>query len=163
MQEMEDLLSQNQSAHLDPEIFRSLPMKGWFNKETQVAVPANEHGVGFTDRPPWLVGADDAYAINMWNSFMEPALRKQHALWVAPGFEFIPGHDVVITLPERLVKPDTDSNRPMVMIKNLLEITPNKITVMHYNPKVISTFPRVDGMKIELVMGAWRSNPVDFV
>lgn len=74
---------------------RNLPIRE-INKRDNGSLYVTGRIIGYTVRPPTLIGNIDAYALYIPNSDMAPRLRKGDIIYVDPHWPVIPMSDVVV-------------------------------------------------------------------
>lgn len=79
--------------------------------------------LGFAYRPGMLEDVPDAYALELFDRSMEPALKHGHLALVHPRKTPLPGDDVVVVL-----------NDGETLIKNLVRRTEKQLVLQQYNP-----------------------------
>lgn len=102
----------------------------------------NGEVAGYVMRPAILEGVSDAYAVEVWDTSMEPALFHGWQVWVHPRKPVKIGDRVVIQL-----------NDGQALIKVLVRRTEKDITVRQYNPAKDFKIAARDVKSIHLAVG----------
>lgn len=98
--------------------------------------------VGYTVRPKALLGVREAYAIEVWDSSMEPALEHGWTCWVHPHKPIRPGDRVVIQLRDG-----------QAWVKRFVKRTAKEIVVEQFNPRKFIHLKTIDVLSIHLIIG----------
>lgn len=106
---------------------------------------ANGEIAGFTMRPTILVGVDGAYAVEMWDSSMAPAIKHGLLCWVHPRKAIHPDDDVVVQL-----------KTGEAYIKNLVRRTGKELILQQYNPPQQIKIPASEVKDVHLIVGSLR-------
>ena len=112
----------------------NLPMIGLFENspamnfsETPVKIVKGKFGETMTQRPPWLIEDDEAYAMVQRGTEMEPRFRKGEILYASPCIECKDGDDVIIHL-----KADGEV---FAICRHLVAKTDEKFVLKQYSPE----------------------------
>lgn len=100
---------------------------------------------GYTMRPHILEGVSDAYAVEVYDTSMEPALKHGWLCWVHPHKPVKPGDDAVIQFKDG-----------HALVKQLVRRTEKEITLRQHNPPKDLKVPRGDVKDIHLIVGSLR-------
>lgn len=100
---------------------------------------------GYTMRPYILNGVSDAYAVNIWDTSMEPAFKHGHIAWVHPRKPVKAGDDVVVQLHDG-----------QALIKCLVRQTETFLILHQYKPDKDIRIPQENVKSIHLVVGSIR-------
>jgi hypothetical protein len=79
---------------------RDLPVLGCANTPHQAYSFRNEQVQSYVERPWFLFGHADAYAVRVNDTSMEPALSPGQLVYVAPAIPASAGDDVVVQFPD---------------------------------------------------------------
>jgi transcriptional regulator with XRE-family HTH domain len=88
--------------------FRDLPMLGWVGAETgEDGIPARlaNQAIQYVDRPPNLIGVEDAFAVYVAGDAMAPKYEPQQILYVNPRQPALPGTYVLAEQVDGQVTP----------------------------------------------------------
>jgi len=124
---------------------RNLPILGHAKGGEDAFFIDNGEIAGYTMRPHVLDGVSDAYAVEFWDTSMEPALKHGHLGWVHPRKPVKPGDDVVVQL-----------NDGQALVKTLVRRTDNHIVLRQYNPAKDFKVERGAIKSIHLIVGTLR-------
>lgn len=124
---------------------RNLPILGHAKGGEDAFFIDNGEVAGYTMRPHVLDGVNDAYAVEFWDTSMEPALKHGHLGWVHPRKPVKPGDDVVVQL-----------NDGQALVKTLLRRTDGHIVLRQYNPAKDFKIDRAAVKSIHLIVGTLR-------
>ena len=124
---------------------RSLPILGHAKGGEDAFFIDNGEIAGYTMRPHVLDGVSDAYAVEFWDTSMEPALKHGHLGWVHPRKPVKPGDDVVVQL-----------NDGQALVKTLVRRTDGHIVLRQYNPAKDFKVDRNTIKSIHLIVGTLR-------
>lgn len=100
----------------------------------------------YIERPWFLFGQPDAYAVYINESSMEPVLRQGHLVYVAPAIPPSSGDDVVVQL--------SDGNG---LIKRLRQRTSKRLILEQFNPKKQTEVDIERVRSIDLVVATLRN------
>lgn len=102
---------------------------------------------GYTMRPSILIGVADAYAFEMWDTSMEPALKHGFIQWVHPRKVIHAGDDVIVQLRDG-----------GTIVKNLVRRTEKTLFLQQYNPPLPRPMeiPMKEVKACHLVIGGLR-------
>jgi phage repressor protein C with HTH and peptisase S24 domain len=124
---------------------RNLPILGHAKGGEDAFFIDNGEIAGYTMRPHILDGVNDAYAVEFWDTSMEPALKHGHLGWVHPRKPVKPGDDVVVQL-----------NDGQALVKTLLRRTDTHVVLRQYNPPKDFKIERGAIKSIHLIVGTLR-------
>lgn len=124
---------------------RNLPILGHAKGGEDAFFIDNGEIAGYTMRPHILDGVADAYAVEFWDTSMEPALKHGHLGWVHPRKPVKPGDDVVVQL-----------NDGQALVKSLVRRTENHLVLRQYNPPKDFKIDRAAVKAIHLIVGTLR-------
>jgi SOS-response transcriptional repressor LexA len=124
---------------------RNLPILGHAKGGEDAFFIDNGEIAGYTMRPHVLDGVNDAYAVEFWDTSMEPALKHGHLGWVHPRKPVKPGDDVVVQL-----------NDGQALVKTLIRRTDSHIVLRQYNPAKDFKIERSAIKSIHLIVGTLR-------
>ena len=134
-------------AHAPPMVTasRNLPILGHAKGGEDAFFIDNGEVAGYTMRPHVLDGVPDAYAVEFWDTSMEPALKHGHLGWVHPRKPVKPGDDVVVQL-----------NDGQALVKTLVRRTDSHLVLRQYNPPKEFKVDRAKVKSIHLIVGTLR-------
>ena len=124
---------------------RNLPILGYAKGGEDAFFIDNGEIAGYTMRPHVLDGVSDAYAVEFWDTSMEPALKHGHLGWVHPRKPVKPGDDVVVQLADG-----------QALVKSLVRRTETHLVLRQYNPAKDFKVDRADVKSIHLIVGTLR-------
>ncbi len=124
---------------------RSLPILGYAKGGEDAFFIDNGEIAGYTMRPHVLDGVADAYAVEFWDTSMEPALKHGHLGWVHPRKPVKPGDDVVVQL-----------NDGQALVKTLVRRTETQLILRQYNPSKDFKIERTLIKSVHLIVGTLR-------
>jgi phage repressor protein C with HTH and peptisase S24 domain len=124
---------------------RNLPILGHAKGGEDAFFIDNGEIAGYTMRPHVLDGVNDAYAVEFWDTSMEPALKHGHLGWVHPRKPVKPGDDVVVQL-----------NDGQALVKTLVRRTDSHVVLRQYNPPKDFKVERTAIKSIHLIVGTLR-------
>jgi len=124
---------------------RNLPILGHAKGGEDAFFIDNGEIAGYTMRPHVLDGVSDSYAVEFWDTSMEPALKHGHLGWVHPRKPVKPGEDVVVQL-----------NDGQALVKTLVRRTDTHIVLRQYNPAKDFKIERGAIKSIHLIVGTLR-------
>ena len=100
---------------------------------------------GFAERPSVLDGVEGAYAVEFWDTSMEPVLKHGHLGWVHPLKSIKPGDDVVVQTKDG-----------QAIVKTLVRRTESHVILRQYNPAKDFKLEREKIKAIHLIVGTLR-------
>jgi phage repressor protein C with HTH and peptisase S24 domain len=124
---------------------RNLPILGHAKGGEDAFFIDNGEIGGYTMRPHVLDGVADAYAVEFWDTSMDPALKHGHLGWVHPRKPIKPGDDVVVQL-----------NDGQALVKTLVRRTESQLVLRQYNPPKDFKIDRADVKSVHLIVGTLR-------
>lgn len=124
---------------------RNMPILGHAKGGEDAFFIDNGEIAGYTMRPHILDGVADAYAVEFWDTSMEPALKHGHLGWVHPRKPVKPGDDVVVQL-----------NDGQALVKTLLRRTESQLVLRQYNPPKDFKIDRAGVKSVHLIVGTLR-------
>ena len=124
---------------------RDMPILGHAKGGEDAFFIDNGEIAGYTMRPHILDGVADAYAVEFWDTSMEPALKHGHLGWVHPRKPVKPGDDVVVQL-----------NDGQALVKTLLRRTESQLVLRQYNPPKDFKIDRAGVKSVHLIVGTLR-------
>ena len=124
---------------------RNLPILGHAKGGEDAFFIDNGEIAGYTIRPHVLDGVTDAYAVEFWDTSMEPALKHGHLGWVHPRKPVKPGDDVVVQLRDG-----------QALVKTLVRRTEAHLVLRQYNPAKEFNIDRDAVKSVHLVVGTLR-------
>ena len=124
---------------------RNLPILGHAKGGEDAFFIDNGEIAGYTMRPHVLEGVADAYAVEFWDTSMEPALKHGHLGWVHPRKPVKPGDDVVVQL-----------NDGQALVKTLVRRTEAQLILRQYNPPKDFKIDRALIKSVHLIVGTLR-------
>jgi phage repressor protein C with HTH and peptisase S24 domain len=98
--------------------------------------------VGVTERPSYLEGVEDAFAVYVAGDSMSPRFKPGEMVYVNPNRPPAAGDDVLVEM--------TDGTG---IIKELTKITATTLTVKQHNPPQTKTFDLKKVKRISLIQG----------
>lgn len=105
----------------------------------------NGEVAGFTMRPYILDGVSEAYAVEVFDTSMEPALRHGWLVWVHPYKPVKAGDDVVLQLKDG-----------QALVKHLVRRTEKDLVLRQYSPAKDFKVARADVKSVHLIVGNLR-------
>jgi transcriptional regulator with XRE-family HTH domain len=102
---------------------RDLPVRGYAQGGTRLVMIDHDAARERIERPPYLEGVDDAFAVYMVGTSMFPALRPGWPLYIHPGQPPRPGDYVLIEL-----------NDGDALVKELVKENHERLIVREYTP-----------------------------
>lgn len=102
---------------------KNLPIRGFAKGGAEGFFLDQGELAGMTFRPEILAGVKDAYALEMWNDSMHPALKHGHLILVHPRKTPMPGDDVLVILKDG-----------QVLAKELVRRTEKFLILRQWNP-----------------------------
>jgi phage repressor protein C with HTH and peptisase S24 domain len=124
---------------------RNLPILGHAKGGEDAFFIDNGEIAGYTMRPHVLDGVADAYAVEFWDTSMEPALKHGHLGWVHPRKPVKPGDDVVVQLQDG-----------QALVKTLVRRTETHLVLRQYNPAKEFKIERSSVKSVHLIVGTLR-------
>jgi len=124
---------------------RDLPIFGFVRAGKEGFFMDNGEPQGFTERPVFLIGNSQAYAVRVHDTSMEPVFKHDCIVWVDPSRSPAPGDDLVIQL--------TDGQ---CFIKQLVRRTQKEMICFQHNPPEDVRFPTDRLKSAHLVVGGLR-------
>ncbi|MCB1462094.1 MAG: hypothetical protein KDJ90_06640 [Nitratireductor sp.] len=106
----------------------------------------HETPLDLADRPPALVGVDDAYACWVRGASMEPAFREGDLVVVHPYKPFVAGDYVVIQ------QASANDGEPVAFIKQFVRLQNGDVVARQLNPAAIVTFPKATILKVHKIL-----------
>lgn len=104
-----------------------------------------ETPVGMIYRPEELLNVTDAYAIEIWDTSMEPALRHGRKAYVNPHKQVQPEDEVVIQLKDG-----------RVLVKELVRRKGGRVYLKQHNPRKDMDFSENEIQFMHLILSAQR-------
>lgn len=102
--------------------------------------------LGYVERPSFLIGRSEAFAMYVINDSMEPAFKAGHMIYVDPSRPVTPGDDIVIEMLNG-----------EAFIKSLVRRTDTEVVTAQHNPKGEVSFRRSEVKGIYLVVASVRT------
>jgi phage repressor protein C with HTH and peptisase S24 domain len=122
-----------------------LPILGHAKGGDDAYFIGNGEIAGYTMRPRILKGVADSYAVEFWDTSMEPVLKHGHLGWVHPRKPIKPGDDIVIQFHDG-----------QALVKTLVRRTDTHLVVRQYNPLKEIKIERAKVKSIHLIVGTLR-------
>lgn len=118
---------------------KMVPSNGWVARDVPIlgGVRGGQEGVfvndgtvfGWADRPPSLVGVQDAYFLPVYGDSMFPMYKNGEGVWVNPNIPLMPGKGVVIQLAG-----EHEGDAHQYFIKEFRRRTAKDLVCHQYNP-----------------------------
>lgn len=124
---------------------RDLPIYGFVKAGKEGFFMDNGEPQGYTERPDFLTGNIQAYAVRVHDTSMEPVFKHDCVVWVDPVRSTAPGDDVVIQL-----------NDGQCFIKQLIRRTEKQMICFQHNPPQEVRYPAQSVSAVHLVVGSLR-------
>lgn len=138
------------SQHVRPETpfvagARNLPILGHAKGGDEGHFIDNGMVAGMTYRPHALETVAGGYAVEIWNTSMEPAFKHGCLAFVNPSKQVAPGDDVVVQLADG-----------QALIKQMVRRTESHLILRQHNPPDDIKIARKDVKSIHLIVDATR-------
>ena len=132
-----------------------LPLIGLFDETTACSwsekpITINKKGIGevMTQRPPWLTGDRDAYAVRQRGDEMSPRYKPNEILYVTPDTCPTPGDDVVVHIKTE--------GKTLAVVRELVTIGEGTVKLRQHNPSKTQTLNSADVVEIHPICGSRR-------
>lgn len=122
---------------------RDLPIMGRARAATDDALIFEGGRVGTTERPSYLVGVEDAFAIYIMGDSMYPRYKSGEIGYVNPHKPPMSGDDVLIEFEDGTG-----------VVKELVRVTRSKVLAKQHNPKREITYEISNIKRISLIEGS---------
>lgn len=122
---------------------RDLPIMGRARAATDDALTFEGGKVGTTERPSYLVGVEDAFAIYIMGDSMVPRYKSGEIGYVNPHKPPMAGDDVLIEFEDGTG-----------VVKELVRITRSKVVAKQHNPKREITYEINNIKRVSLIEGS---------